>query len=60
LGDNVNMGSRLCDHAGPGETVLSEDTYRSVGSLEGITVVKGERISVKGRARQIQIYNVIV
>jgi len=59
LGDNVNMGSRLCDHAGPGETILSEDAYCSAGSLEDITVVKGERISVKGRARQIQIYKVI-
>lgn len=59
LGDNVNMGSRLCDHAGPGETVLSEDTYRSVWNIEGITVIKGERISVKGRAKQIQIYKVM-
>ncbi len=59
LGDNVNMGSRLCDHAGPGETVLSEDAYRSAGSLDHITVVKGERISVKGRSKQIQIYKVM-
>jgi len=28
LGDNVNLGARLCSYAGPGETVLSENAYK--------------------------------
>jgi len=36
LGDNVNLGARLCSYAGPGETVLSDNAYKYLCSRSNI------------------------
>ncbi len=57
IGDNVNLGARLCSAAGRGEIIISETTYAKV---EGqIVAEKLEPISVKGKARPVAIYRVL-
>lgn len=69
LGDNVNLASRLCSHAGPGETVLSKKTYNKIEDRDHlyiqksdkkirVVIRKGEKIEVKGKEKRIQIYRV--
>jgi len=59
LGDNVNLGARLCANAGGGQNLLSENAFQYVKDLEWIKIEKLEPIKVKGKALPIQIYNVI-
>lgn len=63
LGDSVNLGSRLCSHAGPGETILSEYSYNYLKTEDikffrsrFLSVIKDEKIQVKGKSERIQIY----
>ena len=63
LGDNVNLGARLCSHAGAGETVLSESAWNNLdpsakNEPDFPEIIKGERVQVKGKAEPIQIYRV--
>ncbi len=56
IGDNVNLGARLCSAAGKDEIIISEATYEQVkGKVE---VDKLEPITVKGKAKPISIYRV--
>jgi adenylate cyclase len=57
IGDNVNLGARLCSAAGKEEIIISESTYDMVASQ--INAEKLEPISVKGKAKPISIYRVI-
>ena len=64
LGDHVNLGSRLCSHAGPGETILSKNAYRYIGKeieklqkKQGLCIVK-EQVHVKGKSKPIQVYRI--
>jgi adenylate cyclase len=56
IGDNVNLGARLCSAAGKGEIIISENTYEKIA--DQIVAEKLEPISVKGKAKPIQIYRV--
>jgi adenylate cyclase len=58
LGANVNLGERLCDAAGPHQTLLSESSYQSIADVDWIDVVKLEPIWVKGKPQPIQVYEV--
>ncbi len=51
LGDAVNVASRLCSAAGPGETVVDSKTADMAGFVGG----SGETISVKGREATIDV-----
>jgi len=57
IGDNVNLAARLCSAAGADKIIISEQTYEQV--REHVKVEKLEPISVKGKAKPIQIYEVI-
>jgi adenylate cyclase len=66
LGDSVNLGARLCSHAGPGETILSEYSYKYLRTEDikffrnrFLSVIKDEKIHVKGKSERIQIYKVM-
>ncbi|RLC12561.1 MAG: hypothetical protein DRI57_17605 [Deltaproteobacteria bacterium] len=62
LGDNVNLTSRLCSHAGPRETILSESSYSHINNTEVMNIVeiiKEEPIQVKGKTERIQIHKVL-
>jgi adenylate cyclase len=56
IGDNVNLGARLCSAAGKDEIIISETTYFSVA--DHIQVEKLEPIAVKGKVKPISIYRV--
>ncbi|MBD3165487.1 hypothetical protein GF324_02725 [bacterium] len=54
IGDTVNLASRLCDKAGPGEILLSESTYHS---LHHPPALQEQRfLSVKGKVREIPTF----
>jgi adenylate cyclase len=57
IGDNVNLGARLCSAAAAGEVIISESTKRL---LEGnnFQLTKLKPIIVKGKEKPIQIYRV--
>jgi len=57
IGDNVNLGARLCSVAGKSEIIISEATYEM--AKEHIIVENLEPVHVKGKAKPISIYKVI-
>jgi adenylate cyclase len=56
IGDNVNLGARLCSAAGKNEIIISEATYSLVA--EHVQAEKLEPIAVKGKVKPISIYKV--
>ena len=56
IGDNVNLGARLCSAAGKDEIIISEATYEQV--KEEVVAEKLAPISVKGKANPIAIYRI--
>jgi adenylate cyclase len=57
IGDAVNVASRLCSHAGPGEILVGEETAtesRLQGTFESLPAVK-----LKGKALPVPLYKVI-
>jgi adenylate cyclase len=59
LGDAVNLGARLCTHAARGQTLLSETAHSEIEEIEWIQTTKLEPISVKGKSRPINIYEIV-
>jgi adenylate cyclase len=57
IGDNVNLGARLCAAASKDEIIISGATYDLIA--DHIEVEKLEPIMVKGKAKPISIYRVI-
>ena len=56
IGEEVNLASRLCSKALPGQTLISESTYRK---LKGLIDVKTlEPIPLKGFTEPVKIYEV--
>ncbi len=56
IGDTVNLASRLCGVAEPEQIIISESTYER--AKDKIEVEKLEKIKVKGKEKEIQIYSV--
>jgi class 3 adenylate cyclase len=54
IGSNVNLCSRLCSHAKPGETLLAESTYKLVHGL--IAAEKGNPLQVKGFTEPVPVW----
>jgi class 3 adenylate cyclase len=54
IGSNVNLCSRLCSKAGPGETLLAESTYARVKGL--VAAQRIDPIQVKGFTDPIPVY----
>jgi adenylate cyclase len=54
IGSNVNLCSRLCSSAGPGETLIAESTYTRVQGL--VAAEKVDPIKVKGFSEAIPVY----
>ncbi len=57
IGDSVNIASRICSLAGPGEIVISYDTYARVSNL--LEVSKLGPVSVKGKTKPLKVYQVV-
>lgn len=56
LGDNVNLGARLCSLAGPSETILSAAARDHLGDDPPFDLVQMPPVRVKGKAEPIEIY----
>lgn len=54
IGDAVNVASRLCSTAGPGEVLISQSTYDLVRGQ--VAVEDRDPVMVKGKSKAIQIY----
>ena len=56
IGDTVNLGSRLCSAASPGEILVSRSVYK--GLKNDFSFNKLDPIRVKGKSEKINIYSV--
>ncbi len=57
IGRTVNVASRLCDLAAPGEIMISESVMRALDSRFAIERV--ERVTVKGISEELQVARVL-
>ena len=57
IGDSVNIASRICSIAGPGEVVISHDTYAQLSNRFEVT--KLEPVTVKRRTKPVKVYKVL-
>ena len=57
IGDAVNIASRLCSAAGPGQIFISENTYRHVQKYFDIEELNAVR--VKGKSKPVKVYGVL-
>lgn len=56
IGDAVNIAKRLCDKAGPGDILVSDDFRQALKSPPPLEAL--ETMPLKGKARAVQIYRV--
>lgn len=57
IGDTVNMASRLCDAAQPGEIIISESTYFII--QHHFRTLARNPITVKGKSHPVQSYSLL-
>lgn len=57
VGDAVNIAARLCSAAGPGQILISENTYLNVS--EHFNAVELDPIDLKGKSTPIKVYSVL-
>jgi class 3 adenylate cyclase len=57
IGDAVNTAARLCSAAKAGEIIIGEGTYAEVKKFVEVKTL--EPISLKGKSKPMQLYNVI-
>jgi adenylate cyclase len=57
IGDHVNLASRLCGVAAPGQILVSADTARRVGGQFDLQPL--QPIQVKGKAQPVTIFQVV-
>ena len=58
LGDTVNLGARLCSHAGRRQILISSKTQDRIKDKDWIKTKKLEPIKVKGKTDPIPIFEV--
>jgi adenylate cyclase len=58
LGNNMNLGARLCSIAQPGQILVSESSWRLAKSKE-VKANQLDAITVKGITRPVPIYEVL-
>ena len=56
IGDDVNIGARLCSKAEAGETLISASTYKA--TYQRIEVEESREIMVKGKSKPIRVYSI--
>jgi adenylate cyclase len=57
IGDAVNTAARLCSAAGPGQVLISENTYRQI--RQHFDVVELDPIKLKGKSKPLKVYSVL-
>jgi adenylate cyclase len=58
LGDPVNLAARLCSHAGPGQTLLSADSYEAIADRADFAADPLAPIEVKGKSEPVYVYDI--
>ncbi|MEE9167947.1 MAG: adenylate/guanylate cyclase domain-containing protein [Candidatus Neomarinimicrobiota bacterium] len=58
LGDNVNLGARLCSAAESGRIIVSKGAVEMLDIPNQFDLVKRKSISVKGKENPIEVYEV--
>jgi adenylate cyclase len=58
LGDHVNLAARLCSHASPRQTLVSESAYEMVKDKSKFSFESLDPIHVKGKSKPQTIYAV--
>jgi adenylate cyclase len=58
IGDPVNVASRLMAHAGAGQTLISEDTARDLGTVPEFKLNRLTPLQVKGKSQPVSIFSV--
>lgn len=56
IGDTVNVASRLCSAAHPGQVLVAADTIADLGPFDGIDLRPLADVTVKGKDRPIAVY----
>lgn len=56
IGDAVNVSSRLCSHAAPGQVLVSESTAEEIRGAFQMTAL--EPLQVKGKSLPLQVFSV--
>lgn len=59
VGDAVNLASRLCNEARPGEIVVSAPLYRALKGRSGLRAANPRRIRVRGKAEPVTICSIL-
>jgi adenylate cyclase len=57
IGDTVNVASRLCGLAGPGEILVSAETAKGAG--DSVMTRSLPAAQVKGRAQRVPVFQVL-
>lgn len=58
LGDSVNVASRLCSVAGPGEIIISSQAINFLPEGHGFPLRVRDPVPVKGKTRPIEVYEI--
>jgi adenylate cyclase len=58
LGDHVNVASRLCSHAAPRQTLVTDRVYEALPGNTRFRFEKLEPIHVKGKSAALMVYDV--
>lgn len=58
VGDAVNLASRLCQEAQPGQIVIEESIFHSLAEEHAVDVASPRQIKVRGKKNMITIYTV--
>ncbi|MFU8802698.1 MAG: adenylate/guanylate cyclase domain-containing protein [Bradymonadaceae bacterium] len=56
MGDTVNIASRVCSAAGPGEVIIGENTFEEVGEL--VVCEKLPPTKLKGKLEHVDLFRV--
>ena len=57
VGDAVNLASRLCDAAQPGEALVSESVYNN-GFYSEVKTENAGLVAVKGKEEMVNVYRI--
>jgi adenylate cyclase len=58
LGDHVNLAARLCSHAQPGQTLVTETAYREIAGCAEFEAEALAPIAVKGKREPVPVYQI--
>ncbi len=58
LGDHVNLAARLCSHAAPGQTLVTETAYQAIAACPEFAAEALAPIAVKGKREPVPVYQV--